>query len=211
MNVLAIDLDGTILDCRNRQCCLVRALALAAGMKVSTAEFWLLKRLGVSTREALVRLGAAEEAAANLARSWIRDIESDYWLQYDVVLSGAAPALHSARSAGWRLEVLTARQRPDAVFRQLVRLEIAGAVDRISVVSPGQASGEKAGALRAMNACIFIGDTESDLHAATLAGIPFLAVSTGQRAPAFLGAAGSNFVFDNLRTAIRFAANLVGE
>lgn len=202
---MALDLDGTLLDCRNRQCMLARSLASAVGLDLDLDAFWRLKRSGAPTQAAFVRLGVKESAAAKLAFRWVNDIEGEYWLQYDAVFDDVSSALDVARSEGWRIEVLTARQRPDSVLRQLTRLDLSLAVDRINIVSLASVAEQKADVLRAIGASALIGDSESDYRAASLSGVTFLAVATGQRSPSFLHSCGDFPVFDNLQAAIRSA------
>jgi phosphoglycolate phosphatase-like HAD superfamily hydrolase len=85
--------------------------------------------------------------------------------------------------------VVTARSRPEGAEQVLRTIGLDELVDLV-VVSPAAAVREKADALRACRAAGYIADTESDAEAARQAGVPFVAVSTGQRSAEFLAARG---------------------
>jgi phosphoglycolate phosphatase-like HAD superfamily hydrolase len=104
----------------------------------------------------------------------------------DTPLPAAVDALDMLRAARVAIVLLTARTRPGAVNRQLRGLGILERVDALLVVDPTSAVSEKAAELRRVRACALIGDTESDAAAAAEAGVPFLAVGSGQRSPTFL-------------------------
>lgn len=186
---MALDLDGTLLDCRARQ------VAVAADLAGSLDEdaFWAAKRAGATTAAALAAQGAPDVSAA-----WIDQIEDERWLALDEPLPGAEAAIAELRRAGFDPVVLTARRHADRAAAQVERLGLAAPV----VVSPAAAKVEKAAALRELGAAGLIGDTESDLEAARAAGVPCELVSTGQRDEAFLRGHGAAAVHDTLGQAV---------
>jgi len=194
---VAIDLDGTMVDCRERQVALAAALVPA----LDRARFWADKRDGATTRVAFERQGVP--AAGGLAARWAATIEDDHWLVLDEPLPRVAEALRLLRERSFRLVVVTARRRAAAVERQLDRLGLLAAVDALEVVDPHIASARKALLLRAHAAEVLIGDTESDAAAAATAGVRFLAVATGQRSREYLVAHGAQIVHDDLLAAAR--------
>ncbi|HWV86108.1 MAG TPA: HAD family hydrolase, partial [Capillimicrobium sp.] len=130
---IALDLDGTLLDCRPRQVALAAALH---GPGLDEAAFWAAKREGATTRAALEALGVDGERAARLARRWAAEVEDDRWLALDAPLPGVAAALTALREAGRDAVVLTARRRADAVRRQVAATGLGALVGAVEVVDP---------------------------------------------------------------------------
>lgn len=194
---VALDLDGTLLDCRPRQ---VRLAAQLAGPGFDGDAFWAAKRHGATTAAALESLGVEPGRAAAIAREWAAVIEDDGWLAVDPLLPGACPALAALAAAGRPAMILTARRRADAVRAQVVGLGLRVPVE---VVDPRDAVARKAAVLRERGAAAFVGDTESDARAAADAGVPFLAVGTGQRHPQWLRERGIAPVHADLQEAVR--------
>jgi phosphoglycolate phosphatase-like HAD superfamily hydrolase len=73
---------------------------------------------------------------------------------------------------------------------------------QVHVVQPVQASEQKAVRLKLIAAQCFIGDTESDFHAARAAEVPFYAVTTGQRNESYLRSQGMTQLFSTLQDAM---------
>jgi phosphoglycolate phosphatase-like HAD superfamily hydrolase len=179
---VGLDLDGTLLDARRRQVEVARSLV----PDLDGEDFWARKREGATTRELL-----GDEAAA----AWVAAVEEPQWLALDVLLPGVADALRDVE-AGF---VLTARRDARAVREQVAR-HIGLPVE---VVDPFDAAAQKAAVLQQRAASVYIGDTESDAKAAQLAGVPFVAVSTGQRSERFLRAAGVEVICASLAEALQ--------
>jgi phosphoglycolate phosphatase-like HAD superfamily hydrolase len=196
-SLVALDLDGTLLDCRARQVALARSLAPG----LDEARFWAAKRAGASTCAAFERLGIAPGAASLLATRWTAAIEDDGWLEFDRPLPRATAALRALRDDGHLLVLVTARRRVDAVRAQVERLGLGALLNRVEVVDPRDPVPAKAAILRSLGASAFIGDTESDARAATLAGARFLGVASGQRSAQWLAAEGVAPVFADIRDA----------
>lgn len=189
--VIALDLDGTLIDAGPRQIGVAgEALAALTGTNLDARRFWAAKREGATTRGALEALGHPPETAAAVAARWMDRIESDEWLCRDRALPGAAHALSALRSTGAVLIVLTARRRPDGARLSMASAGLDRLVDELSVVDPADAVAEKARALSAIRPIVFIGDSESDGAAASRAGVRFAAVATGQRSGEYLRARG---------------------
>ncbi len=179
--LLALDLDGTLIDARRRQVMVARyAVKELTARVVKDHPFWELKRAGASTEQALVKLGYAQRLAADVARLWKQEIESDRWLAHDRALPGVVEVLDGLRARGVAIVVLTARQRVDGAASSLEHAGLASLVDELVVVDPETAVSSKARSLAKRQPWAFIGDTASDGRAAEAAGVPFVAVSTGQ-------------------------------
>jgi phosphoglycolate phosphatase-like HAD superfamily hydrolase len=202
--VFALDLDGTLLDCRLRQVTATAELLRLRGRafpKEDLDELWRLKRDGLDTSAALIRCGVDPGVARAVTAEFSAVVEEDRFLSLDALLPDALDALEELRARGYRLQILTARQHPDRVRAQVERL-LSGQIDATHVVSPFDAGRAKAKHLREIVAVGFAGDSESDAAAAVSAGVPFFAVCSGQRSPAFLEALGLR-VYGGLLEAVR--------
>jgi phosphoglycolate phosphatase-like HAD superfamily hydrolase len=205
--LLALDLDGTLIDARARQVGVARhVLAQLGAQPLREGRFWELKRSGASTESALVRLGYTASVAGEGARLWRAEIEAEAWLAQDQALPGVEQALHELRADGVSTAVLTARGRPEGALSSARAAGLDELIGELIVVSPERASREKASWLAARSPAAFIGDTESDGAAAASAGVAFVAVAGGQRDGTYLGARGYR-VRDTFAQAV---AELVG-
>ncbi|MFN3409272.1 MAG: HAD family hydrolase [Limisphaerales bacterium] len=184
--IVALDLDGTLISCEPRQSAVLQAALTRVGHQAEPQEVWRHKRDGLSTERALIRCGLAPVAAHAVAEQWRGTIEEPFWLSLDRVLPGVEAALEAMRAAGARLCLLTARSRPEWLPQQLTRLGLAPVLHEMRVVPPETARADKANQLVALKVEIFFGDSESDWRAARDAGVPFVAVSSGQRSERFL-------------------------
>ena len=189
--LLALDLDGTLIDARRRQLTvLAKALADLELPPVPYDLFWERKRAGEKTVEALIALDVEEGEARAAAARWIERIEDEDEFAGDLFLPGVEETLADLATRDVRPVVVTARVHPDRARRQFATLGLDRWCDGLHVVEPSRAAEQKAATLRELGAAAYIGDTESDARAASLAQIPFAAVGTGQRSPTFLTTAG---------------------
>ena len=106
--------------------------------------------------------------------------------------------LDKMRAQAARLVLITARNRSEFVRPELSQLGLEKFFDGIIVVPPRTAAEAKATCLRQQATNAFFGDTESDWIAARTAGVPFYALTTGQRSASFLTRAGITKSFDDL-------------
>ena len=198
---LALDLDGTLITCANRQTQLACACAAAHGVRVDASAFWAAKRQGSSTQSALAAQGVGLPVAETIAAQWSDMIETPYWLGIDRLFDDVVTTLASLKAAKWRCVLLTARARRHWLHQQLSRLRLAPYLNQVIVVPPQGAGKAKADALARLRPVGFIGDTESDLSAAVAAGTEFVALDRGQRSAEFLQGAGAPHVVHDLDAA----------
>lgn len=189
MTRIGLDFDGTLVSCRERHTALMDALARPLGVDVPAAALWRLKRRGLNNADALRRLGVPGDAIERLLAGWTAQIERLPWLAFDRLLV-KLPRLERMVCAGSSLHLLTARRSPPLLLQQLARLGMTNLFASIDVVDPDQAATSKAAALQRRGCAVFFGDSESDQRAATVAGVPFKAVSSGMRSAAFLRSQG---------------------
>lgn len=186
--IIALDLDGTLIDCEKRQVQLMAHALRSAGNTTAFDEyqFWSLKRSGANNVSALRSLSYDEPTVSAATRVWNDLIETPEWLQRDAILPGVLEGLVRLADLGYQRHLLSARQQPQNAQQQLQHLGLTGLLDAVSFVSPARASVAKAEYLQTHPSVLFIGDTESDYAAAQTSGTPFIAVSTGQRSAQYL-------------------------
>ena len=188
---VAFDLDGTLIDNRERQVAVAAAVLAEHGIQDFVGDrFWELKRGGSNTGKALTALGLDRSLADAVHTEWWKRIEDAEWLRLDRMLPGATRALELARAAGHPAVVVTGRRDESAAGSQVSALGLEPLVDRVFVVDPAQATVAKARILGDLEAVGFVGDSETDADAAAAAGVAFAAVSTGQRDASFLASRG---------------------
>lgn len=206
MPLLAFDLDGTLLDCRPRQVELAADLLRERCLPpLDEVRFWAIKRSGATTRLALQALLPDRATADAIAADWHDRIESAAWLELDQPLPGVVACLDDLLEKGFELSMLTARTNRQGVDATIDRLGWRHIFSRIKVVAAESASSQKATVLSHWKPIAFVGDTESDAVAASLAGVPFVGLSTGQRDATWLAEQGVRQCFPNLNTAITHA------
>ncbi|MGH2914914.1 MAG: HAD family hydrolase [Solirubrobacteraceae bacterium] len=193
---IAFDLDGTLLDARERQV----GLAMAISRRCRWTEFdgrrfWSAKRRGATTVQALLRMGAALALAERIGNGWQAQIEHPRWLALDRPLPGVPRVLERVIDSGFAPVLLTARRDSDALQNQLRTLGLHHLLDQVHVVCPDRITTEKAAVLRRPSILAYVGDTEADAAAAAAAHVPFAAAASGQRNRSFLRARGIERVF----------------
>ncbi|MDR5751443.1 MULTISPECIES: HAD hydrolase-like protein [unclassified Caballeronia] len=206
--VIGFDLDGTLITCKAKQLSALGEALETCGVEYASYEqFWQLKRNGATTQAALVATGVEEGQARVVGEAWVECVETWRHMQQDAVFEGVLPLLQSLRGRV-SLFLLSARREPDLFSREVASLGLAELFDSTEVVRSGKDAGRrKADRLREHKALCYFGDTESDMEAAALAGVPIYLVSTGQRSRSYLERAigqsgGHAAVFDNLTCAI---------
>jgi nucleoside-diphosphate-sugar epimerase/phosphoglycolate phosphatase-like HAD superfamily hydrolase len=182
--LIAIDLDGTLLDHWPRMYALYRDYLLARGLTpLSFDAYKAAKRNGKSESDIAGRSLRKQDIAAYL--DWKRArIETWPMLETDVP-SEHGGALFLQLAQRFHLALLTSRRRPRLARRQVAAYRFLNPLTRIVCV-PGDTPAAKAAALRSLAPDWYIADTEIDIAAARLAGIPVAAVAWGLRSPAFL-------------------------
>ena len=201
---VAFDLDGTLIDCRKRQVDLAAwAVQAVDGDWFDPVGFWTAKRTGLNTQRALVAIGIPPAVARSAATLWCQHIEEAAWLVHDTVLPGAVTALNATVSAGFVAVVLTARRDAEAALAEIHSLGLGSLIGHLRVVSPEHATIDKAVYLQEAAAIALVGDSEVDAAAATAAGLPFFAVTSGQRDESVLATFAPEVVVGEVAEAVR--------
>jgi phosphoglycolate phosphatase-like HAD superfamily hydrolase len=175
--MLALDLDGTIISCKERQSSLMRDIV---GIGFDVDRYWFYKQNGDNNKTALIKLGYGAYEVNNFCRAWLEKIETFEYLKLDKLLIDILDL-----SSRFSLVLITARSNEKKLHEQLEYLNIIDCFKKIYVVNPRNAAVEKANILKAIDCRVFIGDSESDFEAANLADVDFMGVLSGQRSSEF--------------------------
>jgi phosphoglycolate phosphatase len=187
---VGFDLDLTLVDSHERiLSAYIRALA-DLGVQVSSEE--LTPHLGMPLVDTAVAVGAAVDADALVLR--YRHYYDEPGAPRTLPMPGAHEALRAVQSAGGRTVVVSAKYTP-AVHRALAE---SGLTDLVDVVYGELFAQDKAGALVAEGASVYVGDHPGDMAAAQTAGAYGVGVTTGANDKAALIAAGADLTVADL-------------
>ena len=188
--VVGFDLDLTLVDSHERIIsAYIRALG-DLGVEVSREE--LTPHLGMPLSDTAVAVGAAVDADALVLRYRHHYDEPD--APRTLAMPGALEALRCVRSAGGRTVVVSAKFTP-AVHTALAEADLTDVVD---VVYGELFAQDKAAALIAESASIYLGDHPGDMAAAHAAGAYAVGVTTGANDEVALLAAGADLTMADL-------------
>jgi phosphoglycolate phosphatase len=187
---VGFDLDLTLVDSHERiLSAYIRALG-DLGVEVSREE--LTPHLGMPLVHTAAAVGAAVDADALVLR--YRHYYDEPGAPITLPMPGAAEALLCVRDAGGRTVVVSAKFTP-AVHKALAE---AGLTELVDVVHGELFAQDKAIALIAEGASIYVGDHPGDMAAAQAASAYAVGVTTGANDEAPLLAAGADLTLDDL-------------
>jgi phosphoglycolate phosphatase-like HAD superfamily hydrolase len=201
--IIALDLDGTLITAKERQSLLLFAVCARYKYYLDTESAWIRKKSGATNFQLLSDLSLDKKTVRLVCDSWLRDIETPYWLSVDKLFFDVIDMLSLLKQKGMRLVLITARKNEYLMRQQIYRLGINTFFDEVHCVSPERAIIEKYKALCYSKSQAFIGDTETDFYSASLAGVSFYGVNTGQRGADFLKEKGVCKVSDSLSSSIK--------
>lgn len=184
--LIGLDLDGTLLDSRPRH--MVALLQVAEALAVSLSEsdahaYFRLKCNGANGIEALRQLGIP--AAEDISRGWIEIIESEEMLALDLLYPDTLDTLNQQRARSNAFVLVTSRQNPAAVQRQIAMFGLEEYLEEIVIVDPRDSVRTKAAVTRHHNLSVIVGDTEIDCQWAKDLGAKFYASSFGFRSQSY--------------------------
>jgi phosphoglycolate phosphatase len=187
---VGFDLDLTLVDSHERILrAYIRALA-DLGVEVSSEE--LTPHLGTPLVDTALAVGAAVDADALVLR--YRHYYDEPNAPRTLPMPGGLEALQAVRAAGGRTVVVSAKYTP-AVHRALAE---AGLTDLVDVVYGELFAQDKAGALVAEGASVYVGDHPGDMAAARASSAYAVGVTTGANDGAALLAAGADLIVADL-------------
>jgi phosphoglycolate phosphatase len=200
---VGFDLDLTLVDSHERIIsAYIRALG-DLGVEVSAED--LAPHLGIPLTHTAARLAPAIDADALVLR--YRHYYDEPAAPRTLPMPGAAEALRCVRAAGGRTVVVSAKFTP-AVHRAL---DEAGLTDLVDVVYGELFAEDKAIALIAEGASIYVGDHPGDMAAARAASSYAVGVTTGANDELALRAAGADLALPDLDTFVTWLPAHVSE
>ena len=173
------DLDGTLIDSRTRLYRLFRMLNPKCSL--SFEEYWEIKRTRVNQKELLKRHFGYENAdIAEFSRRWREHVEDDDLLLLDRPFPLAKNLLMRLYAKN-TLNLITARQNPEKVNRQLVSWGWSEFFSLILVTKQACTKDELVrGKIEAPNGNdVFVGDTGEDIISGKKLGMRTIAVTSG--------------------------------
>lgn len=189
---VGFDLDLTLVDSHERIIgSYIRALR-DLGVEVSAED--LVPHLGIPLKHTAAAVAPAIDADALVLR--YRHYYDEPDAPQTLPMPGAAEALRCVRAAGGRTVVVSAKFTP-AVHRAL---DEAGLTELVDVVYGELFAEDKATALIAEGASIYVGDHPGDMAAARAANSYAVGVTTGANDEFALGAAGADLALPDLDT-----------
>lgn len=207
MITVLCDLDGPILDGRNRHYAVYRGILEEYGFEPLPIEtYWERKRNLVNRRDMLASSNAVEIYDTFL-RLWMERIEQPEYLAFDRVQPGARETLATWRSAGNRICLVTLRHNAPGLHEQLERIDMIGVFDLVLPCEHARGGVGKADAVRdalpdvTPDDAVWIGDTEADIEAARAFGCRVWALTCGLRTEEFLANLRPDFIAAELRDA----------
>lgn len=174
---ILIDLDGTLLDSRERLYGLFKTLVPECDL--DKKSYWDLKRAKVAHKQILSeRYGYTDKKIAFFEAAWMDLIEEQNWLKKDMLFEGVSEHLQAL----WKvadLYLLTARQRPDMVGYQLDRAGVKDFFVGIYVTGGKLLKDESVAGLRLTAEDWLIGDTGNDVEVGKRLGVRTASVANG--------------------------------
>lgn len=182
---IAFDLDGTILDSRERHKIVMNYVLKKFGINIGTSDLISFKAEGHNNIEWLISKKIDENTAKQINAEWISSIEQDSYLKNDFLYPGVRDFLEDLSKEN-ELYLVTARNNKEGCLKQIKKCGIEQYFSKIMIVeSNAETSAMKAECLSELDADVFIGDTESDTKAALIAKCMFMAISLGFRSEKF--------------------------
>ncbi len=172
------DLDGTLIDSRERLYLLFQYLVPKSGMNFN--EYWDLKRNKHNHSSILKNhFDYTAENIQNFETKWMHEIELSNWLDYDRPFEGIYACLMALNKDN-KLYLVTARQSEEIALRQISKF---GWIDLFEKVFVTGQKVEKFDLIK-RNVDVssddwFVGDTGKDIQTGKLLGVRTAAVLSG--------------------------------
>ena len=200
VSTVILDLDGPLLDGRDRHYACYQAILEAAGhLPVDAARYWEMKR-NRTDRLAQLAASGAEAIDEQFLPAWLDRIEAPELLALDRVQPGALDVLSRWKDRGIRLVLATLRRYPDRLRNQLAATGLDRLLDVVVVSRHAEGGAGKARevweAAPGLNPgrALWIGDTEVDVAAARALGCPVWLLTCGLRTEAYLASLAPEFL-----------------
>lgn len=186
--MVGFDLDMTLVDSRPGIAAAYRALTARTGVPVD-ADL-AVSRIGPPLRNEIAHWFPPERVEE--AVTMYRELYPAYAITPTVPMPGAQDAIDAIRDRGGRIMVVTSK------IGRLAKLHLDHLGLSVDELAGDLFAEQKATALRAHGATLYVGDHVADMTAAGAAGIPGVGVATGPCSADELRAAGAHVVLDDL-------------
>lgn len=200
------DLDGTLLDITEKFHRIYSHLLHEHGYEpLQKADYWKLRRSGLTTFEILSRTGAGT-LLSKYEAGFLERVEDRSWMAFDAPFDGVPPALRGLRSVG-RVVLVTLRRNRGALTWQLSHTGLAEHLDLVLSGHDTQREGWKIKAdlvREALPGCDFssswfVGDMATDIRAGKALGCRTAAVQTGMCDESSLRLLAPDFVLHGIK------------
>lgn len=199
-----LDLDGPVLDVSRRYHQVHQdVVERFGGWPLPRMAYWEAKRNLVAEAEILARTGLPPEVAAQAEAERLRWIEAAKYLELDEPWPWMGEVLEELDGLG-QLALVTLRQHPDRLERQLIRTGLSLYFDHVIAGRGDGTPAAKAPLLRGSGiswgpGSVLVGDTEVDVASGRALGLRTAAVGCGIRNPAVLALWSPDALFEDLR------------
>lgn len=199
MSNIFIDLDGTILDSKQR---VYKLFIDLSGENLTFENYWNYKRDLFSNEWILEEMFYFTKDQIDLfSTKWLQKIESNEYLAYDKLFNSSIKALRNMIDNGAKLHLVTSRQFASKVSEQLNKLKIHNYLKTILVT---EAKISKLDLIKKSNIIInekvdlFIGDTGVDINTGKALKIKTIAVLSGFRSLDVIKNYNPDFIFKDI-------------
>lgn len=185
--IYIFDLDGTLIDSKKRHWLLMKEILEKHNIKPldSFPQSYMGYKADGNSGLAYLNevMGLSLKVSCKIQREWIKQIENDEWLKYDMLYVDTIPTLNRLQGD---ILFLTIRENVSGLKSELNRLALNNF--ETIVLSHNE---KKSNILKQLNKdCIMIGDTEIDLHAANDFGCEYYILNRGFRSKKYWDAHG---------------------
>lgn len=201
--VLILDLDGPVLDCKERHFeCYKDILERNSFKPLGIEEYWELKRNKVDRFEQLKKSGA-EDFYDSFLKEWLSNIEDKKYLRFDKLHVRAAETLNKWKCDGVDIILLTMRHNRENLIWELEEKNILNFFKEVVPVNSLDKGKNKASAVAEYIdgknfSTYWVGDTEMDIEAAKKHNIEIFAVKNGIRTGEILETYKPDYLVDSI-------------
>ena len=183
--IIAIDLDGTLLDSRSRHSTVLNFCLQKRNIDIPTDALVTFKSDGKNNKDYLFQFLKEENLVNEIQKEWISLIEDDSFLKQDMLYSDSFKFLEEVFNV-FDIVLITSRSNVENTLKQIESLKIKPFFKEIIIVKGGKgADHDKKEALKKVKAFAMVGDTEIDANAALSLDIKFIALHRGFRSQKF--------------------------
>lgn len=195
IQAIAFDFDGTIIDVSRRDYAVYSNLITdLGGQALPYRIYWPMRRAKTNIYSILAQSGITDKELADsfLAQRSVM-IEDERYLNLDSLIPGVVENISFCKT-NKHFYLVTTRFNKANLYKQLKVLHISDLFEEI-IVSDKDKCGYYS---RIDNLRLIVGDTENDINAANLIGVPSVAVLSGIRNAGVLEKYNPNRIIDSV-------------